>query len=161
MRPLNKLLKITHPVAGLVALATIALFWVSTALAELFASEATVIALKTAIPWGFTWLIPALALTGGSGFLAANGRRGRIIDAKIRRMPIIAGTGLLVLIPAALFLSAKARGGDFDAAFYTVQAIELVAGASNVVLLALSARDGFKVSGRFRRRATQVNSGPR
>ncbi|HTY67234.1 MAG TPA: hypothetical protein VMH36_11325 [Alphaproteobacteria bacterium] len=48
------MLKIIHPVAGAVALLTITSFWLSTVFSELFASEATVTAAKTAIPWGFT-----------------------------------------------------------------------------------------------------------
>jgi hypothetical protein len=69
------MIKIIHPVAGALAILTIATFWLSTALAELFASEATVIAVKTAIPWGFLLLVPALAAAGGSGFSLAKGRR--------------------------------------------------------------------------------------
>jgi hypothetical protein len=47
------MLKIIHPVAGVLAIFTIATFWLSTALAELFASQAVVVAVRTAIPWGF------------------------------------------------------------------------------------------------------------
>ena len=60
--------RIIHPLAGLIALVTIATFWLSTAISELFASETAVTAVKTAIPWGFILLVPALAATGGSGF---------------------------------------------------------------------------------------------
>ena len=62
------MIKIIHPMAGVLAILTIATFWLSTALAELFASQAVVTAVKTAIPWGFLLLIPALAAAGGSGF---------------------------------------------------------------------------------------------
>jgi hypothetical protein len=54
--------------------------------------------------------------------------------------------GLLILIPAALFLAAKARGGEFDAAFYAVQTLELIAGAINLVLLWLSMRYGLALA---------------
>jgi hypothetical protein len=37
-------------------------------------------------------------------------------------MPFIAGNGILVLIPPALFLASKARAAEFDTAFYTVRA---------------------------------------
>jgi len=60
------MIKVLHPVAGALALVTIATFWLSTALSELFASEAIVATAKTAIPWGFLLLIPALAAAGGS-----------------------------------------------------------------------------------------------
>jgi ferredoxin-NADP reductase len=146
------MLRIIHPVAGALALLTIAIFWLSTALSEIFASEATVIAVKTAIPWGFLLLVPALAATGGSGFALAKGQQRGLLGAKFRRMPFIAGNGILILIPSALFLASKARAGEFDAAFYTVQALELVAGAANLTLLGLNMRDGLKLT-RWRRRS--------
>ncbi|MFN3625603.1 MAG: hypothetical protein ACK4TP_16255 [Hyphomicrobium sp.] len=144
--------KIIHPLAGAVAILTIATFWLSTALSELFASEATVIAVKTTIPWGLLLLIPALMATGGSGFALAKGRRAGPISAKIKRMPLIAANGILILIPAALFLASKASAAEFDTAFYAVQALELIAGAANIALLGLNMRDGLMMKGRLRRR---------
>jgi hypothetical protein len=142
-----------HPVAGALAMLTIATFWVSTALTESFASHAIVAALKTAIPWGFLLLIPALLAAGGSGFVLAKGRpRAGLVGAKIKRMPLIAANGILILIPSALFLASKARAAEFDTAFYAVQALELTAGAVNLVLLGLNMRDGLKMTGRLRRR---------
>lgn len=144
--------KVVHPVAGAVALLTIATFWLSTAISELFLSEATVIAVKTAIPWTFLILIPALAAVGGSGFSLAKGRRAGLVGVKVKRMPVIAANGILVLIPAALFLAYKAGHAEFDSFFYAVQALELVAGATNISLLGLNMRDGLKMRGRLRRR---------
>ncbi len=144
--------RIVHPVAGTLALLTIAAFWLSTAMSELFGSEATVIAVKTAIPWGFLVLVPALAAAGGSGFALAGGRRAGLVGAKIKRMPIIAANGLLVLIPAALFLAYKARHAELDTAFYAAQALELVAGAANMSLLGLNMRDGLRMKSRLRHR---------
>ena len=40
--------------------------------------------------------------------------------------------------------------GEFDTAFYAVQALELAAGATNIMLLGLNMRDGLKMTGRFR-----------
>ena len=146
------MLKIIHPVAGALALLTIATFWLSTALAELFASEASVVAVKTAIPWGFLLLIPALATAGGSGLMLAQGDRSGLVGAKFKRMPFIAANGLLILIPSALYLASKARVGEFDGGFYAVQALELVAGATNIALLGLNMRDGLKLKGWLRER---------
>lgn len=138
--------RIIHPLAGLVAILTIASFWLSTAISELFGSEAAVIAVKTAIPWGFILLVPALAATGGSGFFLSKGQRQGLVGTKLKRMPFIGANGLLVLIPAALFLASKAKAGEFDATFYTVQALELIAGAINIALLGLSMRDGMALT---------------
>jgi hypothetical protein len=145
--------KIIHPVAGTLALLTIATFWLSTSCAEIFASQAVVTSVKTAIPWGFLLLIPALAAAGGSGIALASGRRAGLIGAKFKRMKLIAANGVLVLIPAALFLASKARAAEFDTSFYAVQALELVAGATNITLLSLNMRDGLKMKGRFHRRS--------
>ena len=82
----------------------------------------------------------------------SKGRRTGLVGAKLKRMPLIAANGILVLIPSALFLASKARVGEFDTSFYAVQAIELIAGTANITLLCLNMRDGFKMKGRFRRR---------
>jgi hypothetical protein len=146
------MIKIIHPVGGAVALLTILTFWFSTALTELFASYDIVTIVKTAIPWGFLLLVPALATAGGSGFALAKGRRVGLIGVKLKRMPFIAANGILVLIPAALFLASKAKAGEFDAAFYAVQTLELFAGAVNIALLGLNMRDSLKMKGRLRRK---------
>ena len=64
--------KVIHPVAGLLATLTIATFWLSTALSELFALH-TVVTAKTTIPLGFLLLISALAAAGGRALQRAGG----------------------------------------------------------------------------------------
>lgn len=68
--------RIIHPIAGLIAILTIATFWLSTAISELFASQATVIAIKTAIPWGFILLVRPLPprVAPASSCRKANGK---------------------------------------------------------------------------------------
>ena len=136
--------------AGVLALLVISTFWLSTAFSELSGSQALVVSVKTAIPWGFLLLVPALAAAGASGFVLAKGRRAALIEAKKRRMPIIAANGMLILIPSALYLASKARGGEFDTAFYAVQALEFIAGGINIALLGRNILDGLKMKGRFR-----------
>jgi len=138
--------RLIHPIAGLIAILTIATFWLSTVISELFLSETAVVAVKTAIPWGFLLLAPALAATGGSGFFLSHGQRTGLVGAKLKRMPFIAANGLLILIPAALFLASKARAGEFDTIFYVIQGVELIAGATNITLLGLGMRDGMKLT---------------
>ena len=77
--------KIIHPVAGAIAILTIATFWLSTALSELFATQAVVTAVKTTIPWGFLLLIPALAAAGGSGLACTNRSATTIEPTRPRR----------------------------------------------------------------------------
>ena len=145
--------KVVHPLAGALAILTIATFWLSTVFSELFGSQTVITSVKTAIPWGFLLLVPALAAAGGSGFALARERRGAaLVASKMKRMRIIAGNGILILIPSALFLASKATAREFDAAFYAVQALELIAGATNLALLGLNMRDGLRLTGRLRRR---------
>lgn len=144
--------RIIHPLAGMIAMLTIATFWLSTVVSEILGSDETVIAVKTAIPWGLLLLMPALAAAGGSGIVLSKGKRQGLIGAKFRRMPIIAANGILILVPAALFLASKARAGQFDAIFYTVQIVELIAGAANLTLLGLSMRDGMTLTQSRRKR---------
>ena len=147
--------KLAHRTAGMLAFAIIATFWLSTAVSELFGSPQAIAAVKKAILYAMVVLIPALAITGASGFSLGKGRGGARLEAKRRRMPLIAANGILVLVPSAVFLAMKARAGVFDTAFYTVQAVELVAGAFNLVLIGRNIADGLAISGRLRRRAVQ------
>jgi hypothetical protein len=132
-----------HPIAGAVGMAMIACFWLATLATDLLGGPAAVLAAKTAILWGLLVLVPALAVTGASGFrLGAHSAHPRIA-AKRRRMPVIALNGLLVLVPCAVFLQARAAAGDFGTAFMAVQVVELLAGAVNLALMSLNMRDGF------------------
>lgn len=155
MKESKTILNVIHPVIGTIAMLTIATFWLSTVLSELFASQETVVAVKTAIPWGFLLLVPALAMTGGSGFALSKGQVG-LVGAKIKRMKLIAVNGILILIPSALFLASKANAAEFDVVFYAVQVLELMAGATNLILLGFNMRDGLKIKGWFR--SNQVRS---
>ena len=52
---------------------------------------------------------------------------------------------------AAFYLESSAASGVFDAAFYAVQILELVAGATNLTLMGLNIRDGLTLTGRIGR----------
>jgi hypothetical protein len=143
-------LKRAHLVAGLLAPLCIATFFLSTILTELFGSHEAVAQLKSLIVTPGLWiLVPALAATGGSGVFLARSRRGRLVDGKKKRMPLIAANGLLVLVPCAIFLNRWASAGAFDSMFYFVQALELLAGATNLTLMGMNLRDGLRLAGRL------------
>lgn len=127
----------------------IATFWIATLAAELVASPGAVLAVKRFVVQGLFVLVPALAIAGASGFSLSARRAGTLATRKARRMRVIAANGLLVLVPAALFLRHKAGLGAFDAAFIAVQLLELLAGGVNLGLMALNARDGLRLSGRL------------
>lgn len=140
-----------HAIAGVVGFLTIATFWTSTLVTELVGSHEAIATLKSNILWGMIILIPALAITGGSGMSLGQGRTAKRVITKKKRMPFIAMNGLLVLLPSAVYLAIKANAGEFDPIFYAVQSIELCAGAINLALIGLNIRDGLRLTGRIKR----------
>ena len=138
-----------HAIAGGIAFLTILVFWTSTLFSELFTSHETVAMIKGLILKGMFVLIPAMMIVGGSGMALGGKRQDDPVLRKKKRMPIIAATGLLILLPAAVYLEMKASSGAFDTWFYVVQAVELIAGASNLRLMFLNIRDGLHMTGKI------------
>jgi hypothetical protein len=138
-----------HAIAGALAFLIILSFLSSSLAAELWGDPASIAGVKTVIAWSLLALVPALAATGGSGFAMSGRPKGGMLLAKFRRMQVVAGNGLLVLVPSALFLAWKAGEGEFDAAFVAVQIVELAAGSANLVLMGLNIRDGLRMTGRI------------
>ena len=137
-----------HLFVAVIATLTIATFFTSTVFVELSGSHESIATVKSLIVMpGLLILIPAIAATGGSGFFLSKTRKDRLVDAKMKRMPFIAANGLLILVPAAIFLDQWASAGAFDTRFYLVQAAELLAGAINLTLMGLNMRDGLRLSG--------------
>lgn len=142
---------VIHAGAGAVAMLCILSFWLATAISEVFLGTEAIVAVKLAILQGMWVLIPAMAITGGSGFALSRGRSGRMVEAKKKRMPFIVLNGLLILLPSAFFLAHKAGSGEFDAVFYSVQVLELAVGFVQLTLIGLNFRDGLRLAGRLRR----------
>lgn len=132
-----------HAIAGVIGFLTILTFWLSTLGSEIFGSHADIATVKNAILWGMIVLIPCLAITGATGASLGKRRKDPRVSAKKKRMPLIAGNGIVVLVPSAVYLSYLANSGSFSTAFYAVQALELVVGAVNLTLMGLNIRDGF------------------
>lgn len=139
-----------HAAAGSLALTIIAGFWIATAISELFGTPEQVALAKTGILYGMALLIPNLAVAGATGARLGRGMKLPQVATKSARMKLIAANGLLVLLPSAVFLALRAQAGLFDTAFYSVQALELLAGATNITLLSLNLRDGLRISARLR-----------
>jgi hypothetical protein len=155
----RNLVRSAHLAAGILAFATIAVFWTATVVTEIAGDAATIAVVKQAILWGMLVLVPAMAAVGGSGFRLGGSSRAPIVAVKRLRMMAIAANGLLVLVPSAVFLAGCAAAGDFGAAFVAVQAIELVAGAVNIALMALNMRDGFRLTRKQRSRPLRPEGG--
>ena len=138
-----------HAAAGVIGFLTILTFWTSTVASELFGSHETIAAVKQAILWGMLVLVPSMAAAGGTGFKLLGSGRDALGLAKKRRMMVIGPNGILVLMPCAFYLASLGAKGQFTATFYTVQAIELVAGLVNLTLMGLNIRDGLRLTGRI------------
>ena len=140
-----------HLAAALTAYAIILTFWTSTVAVELFGSTDAIAITKRAITWGLFVLVPILAITGITGARMAGASSHPRVVAKKGRMAVIGGVGLLVLVPSAIYLAEAASDGHLGLAFHVVQAVELMAGGTNLVLMGLNVRDGLQLSGRLRR----------
>lgn len=135
-----------HAIAGTLALITLVTFWTSSIFVEIFGSTQNIASIKTGILYGLIILIPTLMITGGSGFFLAGGRKARILEDKKKRMKIIAFNGVIFLFPSALFLAFRAQAFNLDTWFYGVQAVELIAGLTNISLLFMNMKAGIKLS---------------
>lgn len=143
-------LSLIHRTAGALALATIAGFLTSTIAVELFGGGAEIRTVKVAILWCLPHLTLAMAATAVTGNILAGPHPIGRAAVKRARMRIVAPNGVLVLIPAALFLAWRASIGAIDESFYAVQAIEILAGATNLTLIGLNMRDGLAMTRRRR-----------
>jgi len=135
-----------HRITSILATLCIATFFTSTLIIELFGTHETIALVKNLIVMpGIFILVPAMAINGATGFALAKERKGNIVEAKKKRMPMIALIGIFILMPAAVYLSHWASAGLFDTRFYVLQAIELIAGATNLTLMVKSIKDGKKL----------------
>ena len=139
-----------HAIAGVLAFVTIVMFMSSSLAVELLGSAASIAGVKQAIAWALLILVPALIATGASGFGMAGSSPKGVLATKLKRMRVIAGNGILVLVPSVLFLAWKAGRGEFDMAFIAVQIVEFAAGSINLALMGLNIRDGLRLTGRLR-----------
>ncbi len=142
-----------HIIAAVIALLTISCFWLSTVISELIGDHDLITSVKTGVLYGMAVLIPAMATAGATGASLGKGWKLPQIARKSKRMKMIATNGLLVLLPSAIFLALRAQAGQFDLWFYTIQGIELIAGATNITLLILNMRDGRQMGQRRRMRS--------
>ena len=139
--------KTLHSIFSFIAFLTILLFFTSSLAVELFGSHETIAQVKHLIVFGLYIFIPIIALTGITGFLLSKSRTGQLVEAKKKRMPLIAANGILILLPAVIFLDKWASAGLFDTRFYIVQGLEFMAGGTNLFLMGLSLRDGLRLTG--------------
>ncbi|USD39228.1 hypothetical protein [Ferrimonas sp. SCSIO 43195] len=139
-----------HRLAATLAFLIILTFFSSTLIAELLGNDRVISATKHAIVYGIWLLVPVMALTGITGMKLAPKASSGPIGRKKKRMPIIALNGLLILIPAAIYLDHLASQGLMTGVFWWVQGLELTAGAANLILMGLNVIDGRRLRPRSR-----------
>lgn len=151
MEEYKKMKRQIHLIGAILSTLCIGLFFTSSILVELFGSQDSVSIVKRLIVSpGLFILVPSIAITGATGFRLSKNRKGVLVGHKKIRMPFIGANGILILIPAAIFLDQLAAAGSFGIQFYIVQGIELLAGATNLTLMVMNMRDGFRLAGKRR-----------
>ncbi|KXF81589.1 hypothetical protein [Enterovibrio coralii] len=134
-----------HRGVGALAFVTIACFFSSTLIAELWGTPAQITAVKTAILYIIPMLMLSMMATGATGNKLYPNKGKGVMAAKQLRMKVAAMNGLLVMLPSAIYLYVKASSGVFDGYFWTVQGIELVGGALNLTMIGLNIRAGLSL----------------
>lgn len=142
-----------HAAAGITAMTLVATFMVATIGAELVGDPSAVLAVKTAILFALSVLIPSVMIAGASGRSLAARRTSTLLRRKRRRGTIVAVVGITVLVPCAVVLRALAADREFGTAFVLLQGLELAGGATNLTLLWLNARAGRRLRLGVRRTA--------
>lgn len=140
-----------HAVSASLALLLITTFFLSSLLSEISGHKAFIAQVKTAIFYAIWLLIPAMAVAGITGNKLAPNTKSGAIHNKKKRMPFIAANGVLILIPAAIFLKVEATAGHFGLTFYLVQGVEFIAGFTNITLMVLNLKEGLRISKRKRK----------
>lgn len=133
-----------HAAAGLIAWWLIASFFIGSLLSELWGNPAWIVLVKRTIfysMWAMVLLVPLAARTGRK--LAGKSGNG-VVDGKRKRMRWIAPNGLLLLTLGS-YLYYKASQGQFDPFFRSAQLVEWAVGLTNLVLLGLMIRDGYRL----------------
>ena len=138
---MKKKLSLVHRISSISAYLLIMSFFISTVVVELFGDQHAILAVKTYISYAIWAVVPLMAAAGITGAkMAPNVKKGPLA-AKEKRMPFVAMNGVLVLVPAAIYLQHLAAIGQFDTTFYIVQIVELIAGFTNLTLMTLNIRD--------------------
>lgn len=134
-----------HATAATLGLIFIATFFISTVIAEIGGDRGTIVRVKTGIFYAIFALVPIMATAGLLGRRLAGTSQAPIIKRKMRRMQLVAMNAVAILIPCVVVLYWLASQGRFGWQFVAVQAVELLAGAVNVMLLGLNLRDGLRL----------------
>lgn len=133
-----------HAAAGIIAFCLIGSFFLSSLISELSGNLVWIVTVKRTVfycMWAMVLLVPLAALTGGK---LAGKSRSTLVETKRKRVRWIAPNGLL-LVTIASYLYYKASQPEFDTLFRSAQLLEYALGLTNLRLLGLMIRDGFRL----------------
>ena len=149
----NNYLARAHAVAGFLATALVASFFVGSLVSELVGQLSWIVLVKRSIfysMWAMVLLVPLAALTGGR---LAGKSQAPLVKAKRKRIRFLAPNGML-LLGLASYLYYKALRAELDAYFLVAQTLEFAAGLFNLFLLSLMIRDGFRLKKKYPKRSS-------
>ena len=139
-----------HVIATVIAIMTIATFFVSSLVAEINGSETFLRKVKAAILFSLPILLitmPALGVTGNK--LAGKSQNPTVL-AKRKRMRFVFVNGI-TLITLACFLYYRSHYQTIDSIFLVAQVAEFALGLTNLTLIGLNIKSGLQLSGRLKK----------
>jgi hypothetical protein len=139
-----------HAIASAIAMMTIATFFVSSLVAEINGDVTFIKNVKEAILYSLPVLLVVMPLLGITGNKLAGKSRNPIVLTKRKRMRFVFVNGI-TLITLACFLYYRSHYQTIDDIFLTAQITEFALGLTNMALIGLNIRSGFRLSGRLKK----------
>jgi len=146
----RKNLVIIHITATIIAVITIASFFISSLAAENDGSKTAIREVKEVILFSLPVLLIAMPALGATGNMLAGKFQNPVVVAKKRRMKFVFVNGL-TLISLACFLYYRSHYQTIDGIFLAAQLAEFALGLTNLVLIGLNIKSGLQLSGRLKR----------
>lgn len=136
----------THKVAGVVMLITLVTFFVSTITIELLGDHEQIKWLKLLIMiFAIVLIVPLTIIIGKTGKKVSIGHNPKLLKKKSKLFKTIQRIGPFVLAPTGISLYFMARSDIFNAVFYTIQLIELIAQLTSIVLIIIAINTGIQL----------------
>ncbi|MCW5731448.1 MAG: hypothetical protein KIT20_11860 [Alphaproteobacteria bacterium] len=135
-----------HFLAAIWTMAWITGLVVATLGVELTGDPAAIALVKRGVLFAIVLLAPVMMTLGWAGRRLAGASRAPGVLRKKRRVLILSGNGVLVLIPCALALDRLASAGEIGWLFYLLKAVLVAAACTNLTLLGLNFRDGLALA---------------
>ncbi|MBU3613256.1 hypothetical protein [Polynucleobacter sp. MG-27-Goln-C1] len=142
----NYMKTLLHASAGIFAAFFLFVFFSATLVAEFYYSPGDVVAVQQSILQAMWVYIPLILVAGGIGYFLGNERKESIVKVKKQRMLAIILVSIFLLLPSIYALASQADDYVRNTVFYGIEVFELIVTALLMILLALNARDGAKLT---------------